>query len=194
MPNKNKQQFVKQKFYGGANMSIFGIKVKENKKTNRIEKQYIKVGNIEILGQWFELKIDYKNINIPEANFNNKDINLILPLKYKNKDIKNIINVVIYKIYEKVANEEAEIIMEKIRAKLKFAPEDYKICLLKNEMAKCIDKEIIINPYIMKYDRETIKYIILHEYCHLKYKTHSKGFWGLVKRVMPEYERYEIAA
>ncbi len=175
-------------------MNIFGIKVKEKRTISKIEREYIKISNIEILGQWFELKIAYKNVNISEANFNKKEINLILPLKYKNKDIRNIINVVIYKIYEKVAREEAEIIMEKIRAKLKFAPEDYKICLLKNDMAKCIDKQIIINPYIMKYDRETIKYIILHEYCHLKYKTHSKGFWKLVKKAMPEYQRYEMAA
>lgn len=175
-------------------MNIFGIKVKENKKINKYERQYIKISNIEILGQWFELKVAYKNVNISEVNFNKKEIKLILPLKYKNKDISKIINLVVYKIYEKIAREEVEIIMETIRTKLKFAPEDYRICLLKNGMAKCIEKQIIINPYIMQYDRETIKYIILHEYCHLKYKTHSKGFWKLVKIAMPEYQRYELAA
>lgn len=195
MPSeKNKHKFAKQKFYGGVSMNIFGIKVKEKRTISKIEREYIKISNIEILGQWFELKVAYKNVNFSEVNFNKKEIKLLLPLKYKNKDISKIVNLVVYKIYDKIAREEVEIIMEKIRAKLKFAPEDYKICILKNEMAKCKNKEIIINPYIMKYDRETIKYIILHEYCHLKYRNHTKGFWKLVKKAMPEYERYEIAA
>ena len=88
-----------------------------------------------------------------------------------------------------------EEIMEKIRIKLKFAPEDYKIQVMKNTMAKCTqDNQIIINPYIVKYDKETVEYMILHEYCHLKYKTHSKGFWELIKKAMPQYEKYELAA
>ena len=85
--------------------------------------------------------------------------------------------------------------MEKIRAKLRFAPEDYRIAFMKKGMAKCSqEKEIIVNPYIMRYDRQTIEYMILHEYCHLKYKTHSKGFWELIKKAMPRYERFEYAA
>ena len=98
-------------------------------------------------------------------------------------------------MYEQIAKKEVEAIMEKIRAKLKFAPEDYRIAYMKKEMAKCNqEKEIIVNPYIMRYDRQTIEYIILHEYCHLKYKTHSKGFWELIRKAMPRYERFEYAA
>ena len=85
--------------------------------------------------------------------------------------------------------------MEKIRTKLKFAPEDYKMQIMKNGMAKCTqDKQILINPYIVKFNRETVEYMILHEYCHLKYKTHSKGFWQLIKKAMPQYERYDLVA
>ena len=98
-------------------------------------------------------------------------------------------------MYEQLAKKEVEAIMEKIRSKLKFAPEDYQIAVMKNCMAKCnSSREIIVNPYIMRYDIQTVEYMILHEYCHLKYKTHSKGFWELIKKAMPQYERYEYAA
>ena len=170
-------------------MNIFRTMVKENKK------EYIKVSEVTILGQKCELKVAYKNVKTAEVNFEYREIKVALPLKYKNKDITKILNVILNKMYEQIAKKEVEAIMEKIRSKLKFAPEDYQIAFIKNTMAKCNNsREIIVNPYIMRYDIATVEYIILHEYCHLKYKTHSKGFWELIKKAMPQYERYEYAA
>ena len=170
-------------------MNIFRTKVKEMKVV------YTKVTDITILGQKFELKVAYKNTTAPELNCQNKEVKIVLPLKYRNKDIRKILNVILNKMYEQIAKKEVETIMEKIRSKLKFAPEDYKIEFLKNTMAKCnTSKEIIVNPYIMRYDIVTVEYMILHEYCHLKYKTHSKGFWELIKKAMPQYQRFEYAA
>ena len=170
-------------------MNIFRTKVREMKVV------YTKLTDITILGQKFELKVAYKNVAAPELNCGNKEVKVVLPLKYANKDIRKILNVILNKMYEQIAKNEVEVIMEKIRSKLKFAPEDYKIEFTKNTMAKCnSSREIIVNPYIMRYDRATVEYMILHEYCHLKYKTHSKGFWELIKKAMPQYERFEYAA
>ena len=73
-----------------------------------------------------------------------------------------------------------------------LAPEDYKLVRNKNVLAKCLDnRTIIINPDIMQYSKETIEYVILHEFCHLKYKTHAKGFYELIKKHMPDYIKYE---
>ena len=43
----------------------------------------------------------------------------------------------------------------------------------------------------IKYSKEFLRYTVLHEFCHLKYKTHSKKFWEMVERYMPYYEEYE---
>jgi len=170
-------------------MNIFRTKVKE------IKTLYTKVTNITILGQTFELKVAYKNIKVTDLSFEGREVKVVLPVKYQNKDIKKILNVILNKMYEQIAKNEVEVIMEKIRSKLKFAPEDYKIEFMKNSMAKCnSSKEIVVNPYIMRYDIATVEYMILHEYCHLKYKTHSKGFWELIKKAMPQYEKFEYAA
>lgn len=170
-------------------MNIFRTKVKE------VKVVYVKVTDITILGQKFEVKVAYKNVKVTELNFENREVKIVLPIKYKSKDIKKILNVILNKMYEQIAKKEVEVIMEKIRSKLKFAPEDYKIAVIKNSMAKCNNvREILINPYIVRYDIATVEYIILHEYCHLKYKTHSKGFWELIKKAMPQYQRFEYAA
>lgn len=170
-------------------MNIFGTKVKEMKAV------YTKVADITILGQKFELKVAYKAVKVTELNFESREVKIVLPIKFKNKDIKKILNTILNKMYEQIAKNEVETIMEKIRSKLKFAPEDYKIALMKSGMAKCNNsREIIINPYIMRYDMATVEYMILHEYCHLKYKTHSKGFWELIRKAMPQFEKFEYAA
>lgn len=35
--------------------------------------------------------------------------------------------------------------------------------------------------------KEYVDYIIVHELCHLEEFNHSKNFWGLVERVIPDY-------
>ena len=64
-----------------------------------------------------------------------------------------------------MAQTEIEMSMERVRKLIGFAPEDYQIKRIENKMADCIkEKElIVINPDIVKYDRETIEYILTEE-------------------------------
>lgn len=56
---------------------------------------------------------------------------------------------------------------------------------------KCENKKITISPEIVKYNIDIIDYIVLHQYCHLKYKTHSKGFINMIKKYEPNFKQYE---
>ena len=49
----------------------------------------------------------------------------------------------------------------------------------------------MINPDVVKYTRDLIDYVVLHQYCHLKFKTHSKGFYNLIAEYEPDYKTYE---
>ena len=93
-----------------------------------------------------------------------------------------------------MAEQEIESIMEKVRKTLGFAPEDYKIKRLNNKMADCLTEEkiITINPNIVKFDKETIEYILIHEFCHLKYKTHCDKFNKILKDNIINLRKYEI--
>ena len=51
--------------------------------------------------------------------------------------------------------------------------------------------KIYINSKIMELEESCIKYIVIHELCHLKYKTHAKSFYNLVKKYFPKYEKYD---
>ena len=155
-------------------------KVKEN-----ITKQ------IKIFGANYKLKIFYKYIRKPNLNMKENSIEICLPYKYRKIDNSIIIEILLEKMYDEIAKKELELIMEKVRTTLKFAPEDYKIMRLDKRIAKCLAGRLIINPEIVKYRREIIEYIICYEFCLLKVKRHSKKFYDTLKQYMPNYENYE---
>ena len=51
------------------------------------------------------------------------------------------------------------------------------------------NKNITINHKLIAYSEIAIRYVILHELCHLKYMNHSKEFWNLLQKYMPEYKQ-----
>ena len=97
-------------------------------------------------------------------------------------------------MYLEIAKSEIENVMEETRIKMNgLAPENYIIRKIPNKLAKTINmRTIIINPEIVKYDKKVLKYVVLHEFCHLKYKNHSKGFFEMMEKYMDDdYYYYE---
>ena len=52
-------------------------------------------------------------------------------------------------------------------------------------------KDIHLNTNLIKYSKQAIEYVCLHEICHLKYMNHSKVFWKMVESYMPNYKEIE---
>ena len=147
---------------------------------------------VPVLGTDYKVKIIYKNIKVAELDVEDKIIKISLPNKYKKANNERILDIAIDKMYEQIAKVEVERAMEKTRILLGFAPEDYEIRKMSEELGKCEENKITINPEIVKYDREVIDYIVLHEYCHLKYKSHCKSFEKMIEKYEPNYKKYEI--
>lgn len=146
---------------------------------------------VPVLGTDYRVKIVYKNIKFAELNVEDKLIKISLPNKHKKANNEKILDMAIDKMYEQIAKVEVERAMEKTRILLGFAPEDYEIRKIKNGFGKCENNKITINPEIVKYDRKVIDYIVLHQYCHLKYKNHCKSFMQMLEKYEPNFEKYE---
>lgn len=146
---------------------------------------------VPVLGTDYKVKIVYKNIKVAELDVEDKIIKISLPNKYKKANKERILDIAIDKMYEQIAKVEVERAMEKTRILLGFAPEDYEIRKMSEELGRCEENKITINPEIVKYDREVIDYIVLHEYCHLKYKSHCKSFIKMLEKYDPDYKKYE---
>lgn len=146
---------------------------------------------VPVLGTDYKVKIIYKNIKVAELDVEDKIIKISLPNKYKKANNERILDIAIDKMYEQIAKVEVERAMEKTRILLGFAPEDYEIRKMSEELGRCEENKITINPEIVKYDRDVIDYIVLHEYCHLKYKSHCKSFIKMLEKYEPNYKKYE---
>ena len=165
-------------------------KINEYEEACEKRKEYIKLKTVKVLGQNYDLAIKYKSIKAPNLSIGEGKIYVTLPNKYKKLQNDEIVKMLIEKMYDMVAKKEIERAMEKTRIMMQMAPEDYKIHRINGVLAKCVNEKITINPDIAMYNREIIEYIVLHEFCHLKYKNHSKSFYNMIETYMPNYEQY----
>ena len=63
-------------------------------------------------------------------------------------------------MYEQIANNEIEGIMEKTRKMLGIAPEEYEVVKMKDTLGKCVNGKITINPELMQFLRKNTNLII----------------------------------
>ena len=71
-----------------------------------------------------------------------------------------------------------------------LVPNKITIKKIKYAWGSCSNKKnITINLELIKYSEQSIRYVILHEFCHIKYMNHSKDFWNLVEKYMPDYKQ-----
>lgn len=155
-------------------------------------KNYVKSKQVIIFNKQFELKVLYKNVNISELTLEDNDIKVILPKKYKKIGNRQILDLLVEKMYIEISKNEVEQVMEKTRINMGFAPEDYDICIMKDTLAKCIDQEkILINPYIAMYHKDVLNYVVVSQFCKLKFQRRTKGYYNLLEKYIPDYKRFE---
>ena len=167
-------------------------KLQEYQSSPRKTKDYADGEKFQILGESYFLNIYYKDINNAILNVENGKIVIILPLRYADNDNTEQIKKMIDKMYYMVAEKEVELAMEKTRKMVGLAPEEYRIKKTKSVWGTCsTTKKITINQNLMMYSRKAVEYVVLHEVCHLKYMNHSKKFWAMVEKYMPDYKEAE---
>ena len=77
----------------------------------------------KIFGLNYSVNIYYLKITSPELNLEKNCINIHLPISYRKKNNQELINIILLKMYTKIAESEIENIMEKARHEFDFAPE-----------------------------------------------------------------------
>ena len=136
------------------------------------------------------------------------------PLRLSDKYIEEILNKKSKWIYEsleknknkakkekeeKITKEDVErlqkIVKENICKYSKIlgkSPKKVRIRDLKYAWGSCSSNQnISINLKLATKDEKAIEYVVLHEMCHLIHMNHSKSFWNLVEKNMPEYKEYK---
>ena len=67
---------------------------------------------------------------------------------------------------------------------------DARVRLFQNRWASCDARNVLeFHPRVMELPTRVQDYIIVHELCHTVEKSHTKAFWALVARHMPDWQR-----
>lgn len=78
------------------------------------------------------------------------------------------------------------------KKKMGFEPNSLRFRCTKSRWGSCSSKGVItFNPYVMKLSHAMIDYIIVHELAHLQEMNHSKAFYAVVERYIPEYKEIQ---
>lgn len=154
-----------------------------------------------------EYEIKYSKIKNIYIQIKNGKIIIKAPKKVSKKEIEKIVEQKsewIQKTLEKESKkqkkkelytkEELKKIIEKNANELiketGLKPNKITIKQIKYAWGSCSSKKnITLNLELIKYSQQAIRYVILHELCHLKYMNHSKDFWNLVEKYMPDYKQ-----
>jgi predicted metal-dependent hydrolase len=60
----------------------------------------------------------------------------------------------------------------------------------KRQWGSCSEKNnISLNIMLAKLPKDLVRYIIIHELSHIKYKNHQKEFWNFVAKYEPRYKQ-----
>ena len=160
-------------------------KLKEVEEKSVKEKKFVSGEVFKVLGNDYTLNIEYGDFEKASVNLDNGYINICVSENCETAKIKELIEKMYYKIALMIVDKSVNM----WKNILKIAPDVVVIKKLKTAWGKCNSKgKITINPDLMKYDQRVVDYVVLHEFCHLRYMNHSKDFWNMVSKYMPDYK------
>ena len=116
---QNGEVVVNAPWYFSSNKIQQLVNEKKNwilSKMKEYEENLPNIQSVKIFGKNYDIEVKYKNIKTPELNLKeNYKIEIILPNKYKEVGKEQILKISIEKMYEQIANNEIENLMEKTR-------------------------------------------------------------------------------
>ena len=76
-------------------------------------------------------------------------------------------------------------------AKLRWLKVDpgFRLLTMKTQWGSCSPRgELLLNPLLVKAPGHCVDYVIFHELCHLKEHNHSKRFYQLLGKLLPDWQ------
>ena len=111
------------------------------------------------------------------------------------KTEKDDIGKIIQKFEKDISTKYFKKIMREVYEKMVF---DYpiiepslKIRNMTSRWGSCMPSknQITLNLQLIHYDEKFIEYVVLHEYAHLIQPNHSKAFYLVIEKYMPDYKK-----
>ncbi len=149
------------------------------------QKEFISGESFLYLGRQYKLQVKQSSRNL--VSFTKGKILLETTKSSSNSNHNK-------KILREWFNQKAELIFEE-RFKEMLRRFNYKnnpvlrIREMQKRWGSFLNKDkIFLNPKLIHTPKECIDYVIVHELCHLKHKSHNSNFWKLLEEKYPKWE------
>lgn len=147
-------------------------------------------GQIMYMGRFYPLIIESADVRYVEIHFNRREFFVEVPRRFEHEgDIQAALGRAFRRFFRERLEEQVQGFIDEYQKRLRVKARCLKIRKLKSRWGSCsYDGEITINEHLIHMPYNVIKYVVVHELCHLRYFDHSDKFWGLLDRVMPGYK------
>lgn len=175
----------------------FTIHVTTNYLTPKFEIKRILNNNVDYLKRMIDKKVKEQEKN-KHVYILDEKYDLVFSNVFKGVEIdSNKIYACDQKMFDKWYKKEIQKIFEKRLEKMynlfdeKIAYPSLKIRLMKTRWGVCNikTKTVTLNSKLIEYKIEALDYVIVHELSHLIHFNHSKDFWALVEKYVPNYRK-----
>jgi len=94
-----------------------------------------------------------------------------------------------------LVNKAKQIIPDKVKYYshlMNLYPTGVKITKAKKRFGSCNGKNsLCFSCFLINYPDEAIDYVVVHELAHIRHHNHSKAFYDLIAKYMPDYKQRE---
>lgn len=105
------------------------------------------------------------------------------------------VETVVKKWYREKAVEHFNLVLEEkiyLFKKYDFEKPLVEIRSMTKRWGSCTVKgKLILNPELIKAPKGSIEYVMIHELCHLVHHNHTKAFYDLQEKIMPDWKKWK---
>ncbi|MBD3363033.1 DUF45 domain-containing protein [Candidatus Dojkabacteria bacterium] len=154
---------------------------------NRISYNFKQGEKFIFLDDYLYLNFIHKKLVYPRAEITSENINIY---RDENRELpKNKIKEVIIKTFKKYFRNLVQEAVEEYNSIYQFKYNRIAIKNNKTNWGSCSSKKNLNFTWRLIFaPLDIIDYVVVHELCHLKEQNHSKKFWKLVSKAIPDYK------
>lgn len=147
--------------------------------------EYVSGESLHYLGRRYRLKVIVDIASPVEARMRGAFIAVTVPT-HNLATIRSVLNAWYRQRAREVFAQRLVAIAEPLQWVHELPP--VRLQFMSRQWGSCSPAgRITLNPWLVRAPREAIDYVLLHEVCHLKHHNHSRAFYSILDRHMPNW-------
>lgn len=144
---------------------------------------------LPLFGRPHRVTLHVARLKRPRLRVGDEEIGLFVPPEWRQAP-ERLRAYCVHALRER-ARTEAETLLREESLRLGLRHSGLRIADQKTLWGSCTwDGRINLNWRLLMAPPEVFRYVVIHELCHLRWRSHGPRFWGLVARQMPDYDAH----